>query len=62
MTVGEVTETLEPLAGIRVEAGLPHRVENTGRTPLRYYVCTVPGLDPRADRELAEAPRRRLDA
>ena len=36
------------------------------RTPaaltLRYYVCSVPGLDPTRDREPAEAPRRRLDA
>ena len=62
ITVGEATETLEPLKGIRVEAGLAHRVENTGRTSLRYYVCAVPGLDPTSDREPAEAPRRRLDA
>lgn len=62
ITVDDVTETLEPLKGIRVEAGLAHRVENTGRLPLRYYVCSVPGLDPTSDREPAEAPRRRLDA
>ena len=62
VTVGDETETLEPLTGIRVEEGRPHRVENTGRTTLRYYVCSSPGLDPFEDRELAEAPRRRLDA
>lgn len=58
VTVGGETETLEPLTGIRVEEGRPHRVENTGRTPLRYYVCASPGLDPVEDRETAEAPRR----
>lgn len=62
VTVGDETETLEPLKGIRVEEGRPHRVENTGRTPLRYYVCSSPGVDPLKDRETAEAPRRRLDA
>ena len=62
VTVGDETETLEPLKGIRVEPGRPHRVENTGRQPLRYYVCSSPGLDPLEDRETAEAPRRRLDA
>jgi len=62
VTVGDTSETLEPLKGIRVEEGRPHRVENTGRTPLRYYVCASPGLDPLEDRETAEAPRRRLDA
>jgi quercetin dioxygenase-like cupin family protein len=62
VTVGDQSETLEPLAGIRVTERLAHRVENTGRTPLRYYVCIVPGLDPAIDRELAEAPPRRLDA
>lgn len=62
VTVGESTETLEPLVGIRVEAGAIHRVENVGRTDLRYYVCSVPGLDPTVDREEAEAPGRRLDA
>jgi quercetin dioxygenase-like cupin family protein len=62
VTVGEETETLEPLKGIRVEEGRPHRVENTGRTALRYYVCTSPGLDPLEDCETADAPRRRLDA
>lgn len=62
ITVDDATETLEPLKGIRVGAGLAHRVENTGRTSLRYYVCSVPGLDPTSDREAAEAPRRRLDA
>lgn len=62
VTVGDETETLEPLKGIRVEDGMPHRVENTGRTTLRYYVCASPGLDPLEDRETAEAPRRRTDA
>ena len=62
VTVGDETETLEPLKGIRVEEGRPHRVENTGRTTLRYLVCSSPGLDPLEDRETAEAPRRRLDA
>jgi mannose-6-phosphate isomerase-like protein (cupin superfamily) len=62
VTVGEETETLEPLKGIRVEDGRPHRVENTGRTTLRYLVCSSPGLDPIEDREIAEAPKRRLDA
>ena len=62
VTVGDETETLEPLKGIRIEEGRPHRVENTGRTTLRYFVCASPGLDPVEDRETAEAPRRRLDA
>ena len=62
VTVGDETETLEPLKGIRVEEGRPHRVEKTGRTPLRYYVCASPGLDPLEDREVAEAPRRRREA
>ena len=43
ITVGHITETLEPLKGIRIEAGLAHRVENTGRTLLRYYVCGYAG-------------------
>jgi quercetin dioxygenase-like cupin family protein len=59
--VGDIEETLEPLKGIRVVAGRPHRVANTGRTPLRYYVCSSPGTDPTIDRQPAEAPRR-LDA
>ena len=62
VTVDDTTETLEPLTGIRVEAGLVHRVENTGRMPLRYYVCSSPGTDPLEDREPAEAPPRTLDA
>ncbi len=62
VTVGTATETLEPLVGIRVEAGLVHRIENVGRTELRYYVCAVPGLDPTVDRQPAEPPARRLDA
>ncbi len=62
VTVDDTTETLEPLTGIRVEPGLVHRVENTGRLPLRYYVCSSPGTDPLEDREPAEAPPRRMDA
>lgn len=62
VTVDDTTETLEPLTGIRVETGLTHRVENTGRLPLRYYVCASPGMDPSEDREPAPAPPRRLDA
>ena len=60
--VGSEVEALEPLKGIRVAPGTPHRVENTGRTPLRYYVCASPGTDPAIDREPATAPTRRLDA
>ena len=59
--VGDVEETLEPLKGIRVVAGRPHRVVNLGRTSLRYYVCSSPGTDPTIDRQPAAAPRR-LDA
>lgn len=59
--VERIEETLEPLKGIRVAAGRPHRIANTGRTPLRYYVCATPGTDPSVDREPAEAPQRRLD-
>jgi mannose-6-phosphate isomerase-like protein (cupin superfamily) len=62
VTVDTTTETLEPLTGIRVEAGLTHRVENTGRLPLRYYDCSSPGRDPIIDREPAAAPPRALDA
>jgi quercetin dioxygenase-like cupin family protein len=62
VTVGDVEETLEPLKGIRVDAGLAHRIANTGRTPLRYYVCATPGADLLLDREPCEAPPRRLDA
>jgi quercetin dioxygenase-like cupin family protein len=62
VAVGSEVETLEPLKGIRVGPDLPHQVENTGRTPLRYYVCASPGTDPAVDRVPAEAPPRRLDA
>lgn len=62
VTVDEITETVEPLTGIRVVADAVHRVRNTGRMPLRYYVCASPGTDPLIDREPAEAPQRRLDA
>ena len=61
ITVGRISETLEPLKGIRIEAGLPHRVENTGRTVLRYYVCGTPGTDMVADRERVPAPRWQRD-
>jgi quercetin dioxygenase-like cupin family protein len=60
--VGDVEETLEPLKGIRVLPGRPHRVENSGRMPLRYYVCASPGTDPTVDHETVDAPGRRLDA
>jgi quercetin dioxygenase-like cupin family protein len=62
ITVGDVEETLEPLKGIRIDTGRTHRVVNTGRTTLRYYVCATPGTDPTLDREPAESPPRRLDA
>ena len=55
--VGEVEEVLEPLKGIRVLPGRPHRVRNDGRHLLRYYVCASPGTDP-DDRP---ATRRRPD-
>ena len=60
--VGEVEETLEPLKGIRVLPGRPHRVVNDSRLLLRYFVCASPGTDPTIDRTPAEAPPRRLDA
>jgi quercetin dioxygenase-like cupin family protein len=60
--VGEVEETLEPLKGIRILPGRPHRVRNDGRLRLRYYVCASPGTDPTIDRAPAVAPPRRLDA
>jgi len=62
ITVGMIGETLQPLTGIRIEPGLAHRVVNTGRAPLRYYVCATPAADPTVDREPADAPPRRLDA
>ena len=54
--VGAVEETLEPLKGIRVEMGLPHAITNTGRTTLRYYVCSTPAADPLTDREDLDPP------
>jgi quercetin dioxygenase-like cupin family protein len=54
--VGAVEETLEPLKGVRVETGLPHAISNTGRTPLRYFLCATPATDPLSDRETAEPP------
>lgn len=59
--VGEVEETLEPLKGIRVLPGRPHRVINDSRLLLRYFVCASPGTDPTIDRAPADSPRR-LDA
>lgn len=52
--VGSVEETLEPLKGVRVETGLPHAITNSGRMPLRYYVCATPAADPLSDREPAD--------
>lgn len=60
--VGDVEEVLEPLKGIRVLPGRPHRVVNDSRRMLRYFVCASPGTDPTIDRSPADAPRRRLDA
>jgi quercetin dioxygenase-like cupin family protein len=60
--VGEIEETLEPLKGIRVLPGRPHRVVNDSRLLLRYYVCASPGTDPTIDRATADPPGRRLDA
>jgi quercetin dioxygenase-like cupin family protein len=60
--VGDVEETLEPLKGIRVQPGRPHRVINDSRLLLRYYVCASPGTDPTIDRAPSDAPQRRLDA
>jgi len=54
--VGEVDEVLEPLKGIRVLPGRPHRVRNDGRHRLRYFVCASPGTDPTIDRQAAKAP------
>ena len=62
VTVGPVRETLAPLTGIRIDAGLAHRIENTGRTVLRYHVCGTPGTDPLVDRELVEPPVGRRNA
>jgi quercetin dioxygenase-like cupin family protein len=59
--VDDVTETLEPLTGIRVAPGAIHRVVASGRTPLHYVVIGTPGLDPTYDRRPAEAPERQLD-
>ncbi|HEX5828652.1 MAG TPA: cupin domain-containing protein [Candidatus Limnocylindrales bacterium] len=60
--VGDVEETLEPLKGIRVLPGRPHRVVNDSRLLLRYFVCASPGTDPTIDRAPVDAPPRRLDA
>ena len=54
--VGSLEETLEPLKGVRVEMGLPHAITNTGRTTLRYYVCSTPAADPLSDREDVDPP------
>ena len=60
--VGDIEETLEPLKGIRILPGRPHRVSNDSRLLLRYFVCASPGTDPTIDRAAVEAPPRRLDA
>ncbi|HEY3334163.1 MAG TPA: cupin domain-containing protein [Candidatus Limnocylindrales bacterium] len=62
IAVGDVEETLEPLKGIRVLPGRPHRVSNDSRLLLRYFVCASPGTDPTIDRAPAQTPPRRLDA
>jgi quercetin dioxygenase-like cupin family protein len=54
--IGADEETLEPLKGVRVEMGLPHAISNTGRTTLRYYVCSTPAADPLTDREDVDPP------
>jgi quercetin dioxygenase-like cupin family protein len=54
--MGSLEETLEPLRGVRVEMGLPHAITNTGRTTLRYYVCSTPAADPLTDREDVDPP------
>ncbi len=54
--VGSLEETLEPLKGVRIEMGLPHAIANTGRTTLRYYVCSTPAADPLTDREEVDPP------
>ncbi len=55
--VDGIEETLEPLKGIRIATGLVHRVENTGRQLLRFYVCSSPAADLTLDRQQAPAPR-----
>lgn len=62
IAVGDVEEVMEPLKGIRILPGRPHRVRNDGRHLLRYFVCASPGTDPSIDRRAADAPSRRLDA
>ena len=59
--VEDITETIEPLTGIRIVPGAAHRVIATGRTSLRYVVVAMPGLDPARDRMAAEAQERQLD-
>jgi len=54
--IGSIEEVLEPLKGVRVEMGLPHAITNTGRTTLRYYVCSTPAADPLTDREDVDPP------
>jgi quercetin dioxygenase-like cupin family protein len=56
MRIGSLEETLEPLRGVRVEMGLPHAITNTGRTTLRYLVCSTPAADPLTDREDVDPP------
>jgi quercetin dioxygenase-like cupin family protein len=59
--VEDVSETLEPLTGIRIAPGATHSIAATGRTPLHYVVISTPGIDPAADRVSAAAPERQLD-
>lgn len=54
--IGSLEEMLEPLKGVRVEMGLPHAIQNTGRTRLRYYLCATPAADPLTDRENLRPP------
>ncbi len=54
--VGALDETLEPLKGVLVEMGHPHAITNTGRTMLRYLVCSTPAADPLTDREDVDPP------
>ena len=54
--MGSLQETLEPLKGIRVDMGLPHAITNSGRTTLRYYVCSTPAADPLTGREDVDPP------
>ncbi len=54
--MGSLEETLEPLKGIRVAMGLPHAISNTGRTTLRYLMCSTPAADPLSERGGVDPP------